>query len=81
MPLEDWLPGQDTLLLRDMDVPPPRMAEHVAKTRHGGAVLQGRAHTGLLGTCEPERRAVMLTNTALSVSNWEQALEVPCAST
>ena len=68
-------------MLHETDVPPTRMAEHVAKTRRGGAVLQGRAHTGLLGTYEPERRAVMLTNTALSVSNWEQALEVPCAST
>jgi hypothetical protein len=43
------------------------------------AVLQGKAHASLLGTYEPERRAVALANTALSVSNWEQALKVPQA--
>lgn len=68
-------------MLHATDILPTRMAERMAKTRRGGAVLQGRAHTGLLGTYKPERRAVMLTKTALSVSNWEQALEVPCAST
>ncbi len=51
----------------------------MVKTEHGGAVLHKRAHTGLLGTYEPERRAVALANTALSVSNWEQALKVPQA--
>ncbi len=42
-------------------------------------MLQGRAHPGLLGSYELERRAVALANTALSVSNWEQALRVPKA--
>jgi len=42
-------------------------------------VLQGKAHPSLLSTYEPERRAVALANTALSVSNWEQALKVPKA--
>ena len=46
---------------------------------HACAVLQGRAHPGLLGSYELERRAVALANTALSVSNWEQALRVPKA--
>ncbi len=42
-------------------------------------MLQGRAHPGLLSSYEVERRAVALANTALSVSNWEQALRVPKA--
>ena len=46
---------------------------------HACAVLQGRAHPGLLGSYEVERRSVALANTALSVSNWEQALRVPKA--
>ena len=43
------------------------------------AVLQGKAQASLLGTYEPERKAVARANTALSVSNWEQALKVPRA--
>ena len=43
------------------------------------AVLQGKAHASLLRTYEPERKAVALANTALSVTNWEQALKVPRA--
>ena len=42
-------------------------------------MLQGRAHPNLLSSYEVERRAVALANTALSVSNWEQALRVPKA--
>ncbi len=42
-------------------------------------MLQGRAHPELLDSYEQERRAVALANTALSVSNWEQALRVPKA--
>ena len=67
-------------MLRDTHVTPTGKAEHVAKARRGGAVLQGR-HTGLLGTYQPERRVVALPKIALSVPNWEQALEVPWAST
>ena len=42
-------------------------------------MLQGRADSSLLGSYERERKPVALANTALSVSNWQQALKVPAA--
>lgn len=42
-------------------------------------MLQGKADPRLLATYEHERRPVALANTALSVSNWQQALKVPTA--
>lgn len=43
------------------------------------AVLRGTAEPSLLDTYESERRPVAEANTALSITNWGEALRVPSA--
>jgi 2-polyprenyl-6-methoxyphenol hydroxylase-like FAD-dependent oxidoreductase len=43
------------------------------------AVLKGHADPQLLVSYEQERRPVALDNTALSVTNWQEAVRVPAA--
>ena len=65
--------GRDAQTFKYIERPSPHNSHPIC------AVLQGRADPSLLGSYQHERKPVALANTALSVSNWQQALKVPAA--